>query len=76
MRRQDVLHIFGRDLALRDHAPGKIVALRGVIRIRSVPDISMRVEIAQHIPRTRCVIYMVCIIMASKRVSRIQGSVQ
>ena len=69
---QDVFDVLHRHLFLRYHAPRKIIRNRCEIRMRSVPHLRVRIQIALHEPRTRRVVYMIRIVMAAERVARMK----
>ena len=75
MRRKHIFHIFHRNLALRYQCPWQIIGLRCKIRIRSIQVVCVWIQAAQHIPRTRCIVHMICIVMAAKSFARIQSAI-
>ena len=73
--RQHILHILHGHFFLRDHAPRQIIRVRSVIRVCSVPFPSVWIQATLHIPCTRRIIDMVCIVVASKGIPGIQFAV-
>ena len=75
MRRKHIFHIFHSKLPLRYQRPWQIIGLRCKIRIRSIPVVCVWIQTPQHIPRTRCIVHMICIVMAAKSFPRIQTAI-
>ena len=76
VRRQQVFHVFRCDLPLRDHTPGQVVRMRGIVCIGAFPDPGVGVQMPQHEPGTRCVIHMVSIVVAAEGIARVEAAVQ
>ena len=72
---KDVLEVLDRDLALRFHAPGKIIARGCVVGIGTVPLGTSGIEVAQHEPRAGRVVHMVGVCLCAKSHSRIEDTV-
>ena len=75
MCRQNIFHIFHCNLLLRHHAPRNIIRSRSKVCIRTVPFLCVRIQITFHKPCTRCIVYMICIIMAAKSITWVEHTI-
>ena len=75
MRRKHIFYIFDRHLFLRNHAPRDIIRKWCKVRVRSIPVHCTRIQAACHIPCSRCIVYMIRVIMTAKNISWIKCSI-
>ena len=71
MKREYVLDVFHRQLALWPATPGDVVRFGTVGRVRSVPPLVVWVQMALHCPGSRRVVHVIGIRGATERGARV-----